>query len=761
MEKVRPRKTGILLVILLAAVLLALLVFTFKLNQQSQSIQDSAVTIAKSKPDFGQVDLLTGSIQSLQVHLSEYIDTRASSSREAYIAQLNTVEEKLNDYVRYLGKDTIAEDVSQSVIALQTLKEDLTRSVKNSHQKLKSFVDTLSTTDPLPDITADRYLSRMSRAGLLDAFKNDSLIVKSLEDREAWFGKSSVKDDMHESKSQKRAEEEAPDHLMDMIDQGSDGDRTTASMPDEDSAMDSVIVIEPGSQAYFVLEYALDKILSRTEQFYSGELQRIIEDRNKEKDAIGFLMREHSNIEADLNDIIARARSIETLDNELHLDRQLAYMESGLSSISQFNKINAALIILIIIIMAWFLKRNFEYERELLVTKEKAVAIADERTNFLASMSHEIRTPLNSIVGFTDLLGRTKLNDDQRDMLDAAKVSAKVLLSMVNDILDIGKLESGRFKLRENPFNPNEVIDYVVYTIDLQARAKNLPVEIESHIDDDLEFIGDDLILRQIMLNLLSNAVKFTNDGHVRVIVNMKKEKGGIARLMVDVEDTGAGVKEDKMDQLFEKYYSSDTEKQVGGTGLGLYICRLMVELQKGKIYCKSAHGKGSTFSIEIPYTMSPSAGRPVDPSQNGVDKSLTNDNKKHSSIIKNKKFLVVDDNPLNVKLMGLLIQKWDGRMQGAEDGEDALDKLNSETFDLVLTDLMMPKMDGFQLAKKLKSFSDQRSDIPIIALTADIMIENISDPKYALFETVVTKPINEEELYFKLIAILSQKAIT
>lgn len=750
MEKVKPRKTGIMLVILLAAVLLALLVFTFRLNQQSQSIQDSATVIAKTKPDFSQTDKFSGAIQNLEKSFVDYIDLRTDASRGDYINNLEAVEQQLTQYLENSRPDTVTpETLSHSALALETLKADLFDNIIKSNDALNTFIDSIKAVQPLPERSAENYLRRMSKAGFLKDLENDTLLVTSLADREAWFGK----------KDEAQVDEDIPIENIDTDEE----DNVLIGAEEEvlDAfVLDSTIVIEPGSQAYFVLEYAIDKILRRTERYYNAELRQIIADRNEEQASISQLVRSNTAIIGNINSLIEKGRSIETLDNEMLLDRQLAYMESSLDSIGIYNKINAGLIILTIIIMAWFLKRNFEYERQLLQTKEKAVAIADERTNFLASMSHEIRTPLNSIVGFTDLLGRTNLDHEQRDMLDAAKVSAKVLLSMVNDILDIGKLESGRFKLRNNPFKPSEVIDYVVYTIDLQARAKNLPVEVESHIDEELELIGDDLILRQIMLNLLSNAVKFTTDGLVRVLVDVKREKGGVSKLMVDVEDTGAGVPEDKMDQLFEKYYSSDTDKQVGGTGLGLYICRLMVELQKGKIYCKSKLGKGSTFSIEIPYRQAPVMNKISDPSENGIERTDNTGTGQHASIIKNKKFLVVDDNPLNVKLMGLLIQKWNGKMEGAEDGEVALKKLNNETFDLVLTDLMMPKMDGFQLAQKLKSYPDQKRDIPIIALTADIMIENISDPKYALFETVVTKPINEEELYFKLIAILSQHTV-
>jgi len=722
MTSIKPRWTGLLLMILLGGALATILFSIYSLHHQTQTLNETVNIIAESKPDHQLIETTLNNLYKLENEFRQYINLKEQTYLDTYKESLNNLERQVSNIGESLAKyDTALDAKEPTSAALISLKRELGDDFIKIQKKLDSLIIAIAEMKPLEKPSPVEYIPRMNIGGVMRTIKNDTIFLSDSTQRRNFIGR-----------------------MTDALKKGEDGNP------------ENFIVLTDGSLEYFIVQNSADKILSAANIHYNRNLQRIIRERDQERELEKSLLNTNADLISNVQSLLGRARSIETLMAEYKASEGIAELKAGTGKVNNMNLMNGVLILFIIIIMAWFFRRNFNYEKQLLKTKEQAVAIADERTNFLASMSHEIRTPLNSIVGFTDLLGRTKLDHEQKEMLDAAKISAKVLMSMVNDILDIGKLESGQFRLRSNSFRLKEVIEYVVYTIDLQAKTKSLPINVVFNADEDLKLVGDDLLLRQILLNLLSNAVKFTHSGYIEVITQVKRERAGY-RIMIDVKDTGAGISEEKMEQLFQKYYSSDTEKQVGGTGLGLYICKLMTQIQGGEITCTSKYGQGSTFSISIPYEAPTTVDQKTIASSNGLDHRTPSHTPVKKSFIQDKHFLVVDDNPLNIKLMNLLIKKWGATMQGASDGIEALHLLDQDEFSLVLTDLMMPNMDGFELAEKIKARTDELGNLPIIALTADILIENTSDPKYKRFDTVVTKPINEEELFFKLVAILSQ----
>lgn len=722
MTSIKPRWTGLLLMILLGGALAAILYSIYTLHYQTKTLNETVNIIAESKPDHQLIETTLQNLYKLENEFRQYINLKEQTYLDTYRESLNNLERQVSsigDSMARYDAELSADEPSSA--ALISLKQELGDDFIKIQKKLDSLIIAIAEMKPLEKPSPVEYIPRMNSGAVMRNIKNDTIFLSDSTQRRNFIGRM-----------------------------------TDAMNKDKDGKPENFVVLTDGSLEYFIVQNTTDKILSAANIHYNRSMQRIIQQRDAARDLEKALLNTNADLISNIQSLLGRARSIETLMADYKANEGIAELRTGTDQVNKMNLLNGGLILFVIIIMAWFLQRNLTYEKQLLKTKEQAIAIADERTNFLASMSHEIRTPLNSIVGFTDLLGRTPLDNEQKEMLDAAKISAKVLMSMVNDILDIGKLESGQFRLRNNTFRLKEVIEYVVYTIDLQAKTKNLPINVVFNADNDLKLVGDDLLLRQILLNLLSNAVKFTHSGYIEVVTQVKRERAGY-RVMIDVKDTGAGISEDKMEHLFQKYYSSDTEKQVGGTGLGLYICKLMTQIQSGEITCTSKFGQGSTFSISIPYEAPTTIEKKVNKSANGIGHQPIKNTPAKKSFIQDKHFLVVDDNPLNIKLMNLLIKKWGATMQGANDGLEALELLNNNEFSLVLTDLMMPNMDGFELAEKIKERMDEFGHLPIIALTADILIENTSDPKYKRFDTVVTKPINEEELFFKLVAILSQ----
>lgn len=722
MTSIKPRRTGILLMILLGGALVAILYSIYNLHYQTKTLNETVNIIAANKPDHQLIETTLQNLYKLENEFRQYINIKEQTYLDTYRESLNNLERQVSSISASMAKyDASLTANEPSSAALISLKQELGDDFIKIQKKLDSLIIAIAEMKPLEKPSPVEYIPRMNSRSVMRNIKNDTIFLSDSTQRRNFIGRM-----------------------------------TNALNKNKDGNPENFVVLTDGSLEYFIVQNTTDKILSAANIHYNRNMQRIIKQRDEARELEKNLLNTNADLISNVQGLLSRARSIETLMADYKANEGIAELRAGTDKVNSMNLLNGGLILFVIIVIAWFLSRNFAYEKQLLKTKEQAIAIADERTNFLASMSHEIRTPLNSIVGFTDLLGRTNLDNEQKEMLDAAKISAKVLMSMVNDILDIGKLESGQFRLRNNTFRLKEVIEYVVYTIDLQAKTKSLPINVIYNADEDLKLVGDDLLLRQILLNLLSNAVKFTHVGYIEVITQVKRERSGY-RVVIDVKDTGAGISEDKMEHLFQKYYSSDTEKQVGGTGLGLYICKLMTQIQGGEISCTSKYGRGSTFSVSIPYMAPNTVEKKTSVSTIGLESQPASNHTAPKSFIHNKHFLVVDDNPLNIKLMNLLIKKWGATMEGATDGLEALELLNQKEFSLVLTDLMMPNMDGFELAETIRERTEDFGHLPIIALTADILIENTSDPKYKRFDTVVTKPINEEELFFKLVAILSQ----
>ena len=725
----KPKHLGIALMALLGITFIFILLTLFHQHRQAQRITETVDVILGTRPDYQVIENTLSNLHLLENDLRQYINLKEQVYLESYQLSLASLERQISNINDHLNRhNEKLENAGSTSAALLSLKNDLGKEMLVVRNRLDELIDSLGNMPALGAYSIQEVPMRFDKKDAMASILNDTLILRDTLKRRNFIG------------------------------------RLTDAFKDEgDKTKEQYIVLTKESLEYFIVDKSVDQILKKVNEVYASNVRSLLLKRNELQKLEQSLLQTNRDLMREIQDLLGKARNMETLIADSRLETGIDQLNTGTFQLMKLNRIIAIMLLLIIFIMAWFLVKNIRYEQQLLESKEKAIAIADERSNFLASMSHEIRTPLNSIVGFTDLLARTDLNKEQEEMLDAAKVSAKVLLSMVNDILDIGKLENGKFKPRELPFKPIEVLSYVINTINLQARVKQLPIVLKSNFEEQLEVIGDDLLLRQILLNLLSNAVKFTQEGRIDVEANLNTLKGKTYITYI-VRDTGSGIPNDKIKHLFTKYFSSDTDKQVGGTGLGLYICKLMAENLKGEINVHSEYGKGSVFEVIVPYQL-------VSKQPQHTETNTLNGNVRHhtttiegkiskKSFVEARTFLVVDDNPLNIKLMSLLIKKWGANMIAASDGIEALEKLKKEKVDLILTDIMMPNLDGFGLAESVKSSPNGIAHLPIIALTADVLADKSKDSKFNIFEAVVTKPINEEELFFKLVAVLTQSEI-
>lgn len=336
---------------------------------------------------------------------------------------------------------------------------------------------------------------------------------------------------------------------------------------------------------------------------------------------------------------------------------------------------------------------------------ERAVLARD---SFLANMSHEIRTPLNAIIGFTDLLAQTELDDTQRDYIGSVQIAGENLLLIVNDILDLSKIESGNLPIESEPFNLKKTLKHVYSLLKVKVQKE---VEFNLFLDAELPdwVIGDQGRLNQILVNLIGNALKFTNEGEVTVSVKKIEETEDSYSFKFSIKDTGIGIPKDKLETIFERFTQGEesTTRTFGGTGLGLNIVKQLVELQKGEVHVKSTLNRGSEFFFTLSYKKS-------DAEETAIKTVSKND-------LGNLKILLCEDNVLNQKLAKSVINNFGFDLDIAQNGEEGIELLSQNEYDLVLMDLQMPVKDGYQTTEYIRN--EMNSMIPIIAMTAHSLV--------------------------------------
>jgi len=374
---------------------------------------------------------------------------------------------------------------------------------------------------------------------------------------------------------------------------------------------------------------------------------------------------------------------------------------------------------------------------------KKAEEAAQSKQQFMSTMSHEIRTPLNEVIGITNLLLQGNPRDDQMDFIKTLRFSGNHLLTLVNDVLDYNKIESGKIVFEEAQFSLDDFLKDIMRTYSFRSKAKNLEFDVIKENELPSEVMGDSIRLNQILSNLLSNAVKFTQKGSIYVILREVERSKKSSRIEFLVRDTGLGIPKDKHEIIFDSFTqaSPDTTRHFGGTGLGLAICKKLVELQGGHIELRSEPGKGSEFRFVLTF------GIPEFSS-----KAPAGDASESYSGLEGKKILVAEDNKINFFVANKFLTGWGVNVTHAENGKIALDILEKESFDLVIMDLHMPVMDGVEATRVIRNSEDQRiNTIPVIALTAAIMSESHDKIEDLSINDYVLKPFKPKDLFDKI----------
>lgn len=390
-----------------------------------------------------------------------------------------------------------------------------------------------------------------------------------------------------------------------------------------------------------------------------------------------------------------------------------------------------------------------EAEKSLKKAAKMAKKTSKIKQEFIANMSHEIRTPLNAIIGFTELINNTNLSKDQKEFIEAIKLSSDNLLNMMNSILDFSKVESGTVKVQNKIFIPFKTVESVIKIQRGKANKKGISLSLEGDQISQNSFTGDERMYYQIVMNLVSNAVKFTTKGGVKVFLKVFTRNDGKTILSTSVQDTGIGIPKDDLSNVFKSFtqVNAQNHSTFEGTGLGLSIVKSLINLLNGEIDLSSEEGKGSTFTVYLPFKTSDT--------QVQTPKAYQSFNQNQVAIALNKiKILSVEDNEINQKLLELIFKSFDVQFDKSYNGEDAIRKLkDGATYDLILMDLQMPKKDGFETAKLIKK-NPNYSAVPILALSANDTIK-ISTLKAKGIDAFIVKPIDKKLLLNTVVKLL------
>jgi len=374
---------------------------------------------------------------------------------------------------------------------------------------------------------------------------------------------------------------------------------------------------------------------------------------------------------------------------------------------------------------------------------QRALAASRTKSEFLANVSHELRTPLNGVLGMVEIVLDSELTAGQREELETAKGCANTLLALLNDILDLSKIEAGRMVLEQIPFDLHRLVDECVKSLVPKAQQKQIALHQKIAPEVPRQILGDPLRVRQVLINLLSNAVKFTDRGEVNLRLSLREPLAGEQVVVsIEVADTGAGIPQDKLASIFEEFTQADgsISRRYGGTGLGLAITRRLVHMHGGDIAVDSEEGRGSTFRVQLPFQPMQSAPVEVDIPPPGI---FTNGSKiahRHGYL------LVVEDNLVNQKVVLSMLIKHGYQVDVVGNGKEALEALEASTYDLVLMDIQMPEMDGLEAAALIRQNPRWR-DLPIVAMTAHAMQGDRERCLQAGMNGYIAKPVSAARL--------------
>lgn len=501
------------------------------------------------------------------------------------------------------------------------------------------------------------------------------------------------------------------------------------------------------------ISYRIRSYLALKENNYS-DAEQYLETYERQNDSLYhvFLEAVSQGVDAEsqlslLNEIIeSQQNDLDKKQKSINFGR----MTTGLSI--------ALIVILSLLTLSLYKNNNLrakanellqDKNNELQLAKEKAEKASLAKAQFLSTITHELRTPLYAVTGLTHLLLEENPKPDQKEHLNSLKFSGEYLLSLINNILDLNKLEANKVEIERTNFNLKKRVNDVLIALKKSAedRKNNLHFEFDERIPDKL--MGDPLKLSQILINLVGNSVKFTQNGDVTVRVKQLESNSQNVNLRFEVEDNGVGISKKKQKSIFESFSQASLQinRKFGGTGLGLSIVKNLLELLGSKIYLESQLGKGSKFWFDLNLDQADDVQTEIKNTRNIIyDVDYV--------ALENRKVLVVEDNKINQMITKKILEKNKMSCMVADNGMDAIELVKSQNFDVVLMDIHMPGISGIEATQKIRSFNTQ---IPIIALTAVTIDENLDDFYKAGFNEIIPKPFKTEEFFEKIYRTLQE----
>lgn len=468
-----------------------------------------------------------------------------------------------------------------------------------------------------------------------------------------------------------------------------------------------------------------------------------LKDLNQQTNFQGFKNTRNDELESSTLDEISMALDEINISLSFHtkklLDNSVEYLRA--SRTRSIIEIILGVLVLMAGLVVLFRDINLrnELELELRKAKQQAEDNANAKEQFMANMSHEIRTPMNSILGFSKLLDKTPLNEKQSEYLKSITNSGNNLLSIINDILDFSKIEAGKLQLEKINFNLHDLLSAIQVMFYQKAFEKNIGFAVHKEKILPSMVFGDPTRLNQILVNLINNAIKFTQQGSVELNCEVKHIEHNLVTLVFRVKDSGIGIPKDKIEHVFERFNqgNKETTRKFGGTGLGLAIVKDLIELQNGEIYVKSKEGFGSEFVVTLSFPLVFENASPAQENTKFEYEKLAHGD---------KNILLVEDNTLNQKLAIEYLSDFGFLVDSASNGEEAIQKLNGNKYDLVLMDIQMPVLDGYNTTKLIRK--QLKLNLPVIAMTAHVTNAEKEKCINAGMDDYISKPFMEKDLY-------------
>ncbi|MFA6246226.1 MAG: hybrid sensor histidine kinase/response regulator [Mucilaginibacter sp.] len=479
----------------------------------------------------------------------------------------------------------------------------------------------------------------------------------------------------------------------------------------------------------------------RSKNFYNKQLKQLQQHNLKLFTTQKQMIMLNTRINNELERIVSDVNNINlNIINELKENALKSYRDTT-ALLNKFYLASLLMVLIFATLLIIFIINLNRAEEYLLRENQRSVTIAQQKMDLLLHMSHEVRNPLTAINGFLYIFSRSNLSARQIDMLGSIRLSSDMLLHTLNDTLDAAKMETNTFKINSDPFNPNTVLKEVVESMEFSATKKQLSLAYNFEGNKEAVVLGDSFRLKQVMVNLLSNAVKYTKQGGITVKAQLVPANG-VNKLQIKIIDTGAGISAEQQTKLFSKYYQSNSAKGQIGTGLGLYICKQLIQLQNGEIKVESDEKTGSTFSFIILY-------KTHQPDEN--DQATNNPVWKLNGI----SILAVDSNELSLTFLKMMTAKWNIKFHQASSGDEALQTIAKETIQIVLTDLNLPGMNATELVANIKSLKAPLNTLPVIVISNDGLPADREKYTVQGFAGVLVKPFVEAELIKQIILAL------